>query len=161
MIKVCFKVVHQKQGRRDLNPQPLVLETSALPIELHPFVRSDCPILGSPILGPPSSLFARLGRAETALADHRSGFRPAMTIVRTADRTGKTAWIVQQSPKKTNGQRRQSAPLAIRNLTITGQFRGRLTGRFYSTILVTTPEPTVRPPSRIANRTPSSIAIGL
>ena len=24
------------QGRRDLNPQPLVLETSALPIELHP-----------------------------------------------------------------------------------------------------------------------------
>jgi hypothetical protein len=24
-----------------LNPQPLVLETSALPIELHPFVRSD------------------------------------------------------------------------------------------------------------------------
>ena len=25
-----------KQGRRDLNPQPLVLETSALPIELHP-----------------------------------------------------------------------------------------------------------------------------
>ena len=28
-------------------------------------------------------------------------------------------------------------------------------------IFVTTPEPTVRPPSRIANRTPSSIAIGL
>jgi hypothetical protein len=25
-----------KQGRRDSNPQPLVLETSALPIELHP-----------------------------------------------------------------------------------------------------------------------------
>jgi hypothetical protein len=33
--------------------------------------------------------------------------------------------------------------------------------RPYSTILVTTPEPTVRPPSRIANRTPSSMAIGL
>jgi len=31
----------------------------------------------------------------------------------------------------------------------------------YSTILVTTPEPTVRPPSRIAKRTPSSMAIGL
>jgi len=30
-----------------------------------------------------------------------------------------------------------------------------------SRILVTTPEPTVRPPSRIAKRTPSSIAIGL
>ena len=25
-----------KQGRRESNPQPLVLETSALPIELHP-----------------------------------------------------------------------------------------------------------------------------
>ena len=30
----------------------------------------------------------------------------------------------------------------------------------YSMILETTPEPTVRPPSRIANRNPSSIAIG-
>lgn len=26
-----------KQGWRDSNPQPLVLETRALPIELHPF----------------------------------------------------------------------------------------------------------------------------
>jgi len=31
----------------------------------------------------------------------------------------------------------------------------------YSTIFVTIPLPTVRPPSRIAKRTPSSIAIGL
>src|SRR3954470_3493019 len=30
----------------------------------------------------------------------------------------------------------------------------------YSTIFVTTPEPTVLPPSRIAKRTPSSMAIG-
>ena len=59
------------QGRRELNPQPLVLETSALPIELHPY------------------------------------------------------------------------------------------RRIHSAILVTTPEPTVRPPSRMAKRTPSSIAIGL
>ena len=29
------------QGRRDLNPQPLVLETSALPIELHPYTDSQ------------------------------------------------------------------------------------------------------------------------
>lgn len=35
-----------------------------------------------------------------------------------------------------------------------------LSFRFYSTIFVTTPEPTVLPPSRIAKRTPSSIAIG-
>lgn len=31
----------------------------------------------------------------------------------------------------------------------------------YSRIFVTTPEPTVRPPSRMAKRTPSSMAIGL
>ena len=31
---------------------------------------------------------------------------------------------------------------------------------FYSVILLTTPAPTVRPPSRIAKRNPSSIAIG-
>ncbi len=31
---------------------------------------------------------------------------------------------------------------------------------FYFTIVATTPAPTVRPPSRIANRKPSSIAIG-
>ena len=29
-----------EQGRRDSNSQPLVLETSALPIELHPFARN-------------------------------------------------------------------------------------------------------------------------
>ena len=31
----------------------------------------------------------------------------------------------------------------------------------YSMMLVTTPEPTVRPPSRMANRSPCSIAIGV
>ena len=36
-----------------------------------------------------------------------------------------------------------------------------LTNINYSLILVTTPEPTVRPPSRIAKRRPSSIAIGV
>ena len=39
-------------------------------------------------------------------------------------------------------------------------FKRRLSGNCYSIILVTTPAPTVRPPSRMANRTPSSIAIG-
>jgi len=36
----------------------------------------------------------------------------------------------------------------------------RLICLFYSVILVTTPAPTVLPPSRIAKRKPSSIAIG-
>src|SRR5690606_6639298 len=36
----------------------------------------------------------------------------------------------------------------------------RRAGLYYFVILLTTPEPTVRPPSRIAKRRPSSIAIG-
>ena len=28
-----------RQGRQDLNPQPSVLETDALPVELHPYVK--------------------------------------------------------------------------------------------------------------------------
>ena len=39
-------------------------------------------------------------------------------------------------------------------------FQAPFTGICYSIILLTTPAPTVRPPSRIANRNPSSIAIG-
>ena len=74
------------QGRRESNSQPLVLETSALPIELHPSVVNDeCRMTNVPI-----DDFIRQDR-----------------------------------------------------------------------IFVTTPEPTVRPPSRMANRTPSSIAIGV
>ena len=38
--------------------------------------------------------------------------------------------------------------------------RSPLLASIYSRIFVTTPEPTVLPPSRIANRTPSSMAIG-
>ena len=69
--------VRKWQGRRESNSQPLVLETSALPIELHPCMNS-C---------------------------HRD---PGYLIT-----------------------------------------------------FVTTPDPTVRPPSRMAKRTPSSMAIGL
>ena len=32
--------VHRWQGRRESNPQPAVLETAALPIELHPYGKS-------------------------------------------------------------------------------------------------------------------------
>jgi len=38
---------------------------------------------------------------------------------------------------------------------------GLLLDDAYSTMLATTPAPTVRPPSRIANRSPWSIAIGV
>ena len=85
----------QWQGRGDSNSQPLVLETSALPIELHP-------------------------------CDWRC--------------------------RSTVGYRREAGPpsSAVRTATVVT----------YLMILVTTPEPTVRPPSRMAKRTFSSMAIG-
>jgi hypothetical protein len=78
----------QWQGRGDSNSQPLVLETSALPIELHP-----CRVCG----------------------------------------------------RKMRNLSQLPAALHIKN---------------YLRILVTTPEPTVRPPSRMAKRTLASMAIG-
>ena len=91
---------HVWQGRRDLNPQPSVLETDALPIELHPCGTNSEPLLDAMQLA-----------------------RTPATAVCASGRTGNAA--------------------------------------IYSTIFVTTPDPTVRPPSRIAKRTPSSMAIGL
>src|SRR5262245_29794044 len=51
-------------------------------------------------------------------------------------------------------------PLAVRTLEDDVVAHGSL-ARSYSTISATVPAPTVRPPSRIANRSPFSIAIGV
>ena len=88
-----------KQGRRESNSQPLVLETSALPIELRPCVSTGP---GHP--------------------------NPAQVTFLTMP----TGLATEQIESQENQSR----------------------------IFVTTPDPTVRPPSRIAKRTPSSIAIG-
>jgi hypothetical protein len=40
LFDICFKLRHSFKvlhGRRDSNPQPMVLETTTLPIELHPY----------------------------------------------------------------------------------------------------------------------------
>src|SRR5690606_27183174 len=97
-------------ARRDSNPQPAVLETAALPIELlaYGFV---------PFSGNGNGGLRRLARF----------------------RAGRRAW----EP----GVRFTAPP-------------SRGPGA-YLMIFDTTPAPTVRPPSRIANRRPSSIAIGL
>jgi hypothetical protein len=89
----CHFKVAFKQGRQESNPQPAVLETAALPIELRPYL-------------PPYSVHENL-RVHAVSARSR--------------------WV-------------DSA---------------------YSTIRVTTPAPTVRPPSRMAKRSPSSIATGV
>ena len=80
----------RRQGRRESNSQPPVLETGALPIELHP------------------------------------------------------CWRTQNvGPRGSDSRGRRVEP-----------------HQDYWMILVTTPDPTVLPPSRIAKRTPSSMAIG-
>ena len=81
-------------GRRDLNPQPTVLETATLPIELLPY--------------PPN-------------------------LVCISDKKGAAGFI---------------AP------------RSNVENRRYSMTSVTRPAPIVRPPSRIANRWPLSMATG-
>ena len=97
-LLLVIAIPQKWQGWWDSNSQPPVLETGALPIELHPcacwMLEAGCSILDT--------------------IQHR-----ATSI---------------QHPHPTSR---------------------------YSTILVTTPEPTVLPPSRMANRTPSSMAIGL
>jgi hypothetical protein len=80
------------QARRESNPQPAVLETAALPIELLAYKYPS-------------------------------------------------VWAVSRS---------------VRSFGLPSAPRPRA----YSTTLATTPAPTVRPPSRIAKRSPSSIAMG-
>ena len=36
--KLLSKLVESWQGHKDLNPEPTVLETAALPIELYPYI---------------------------------------------------------------------------------------------------------------------------
>ena len=63
--------------------------------------------------------------------------------------------------KKQNGSGKTSRlpePLLPQTIPIAAVFLKRKT---YSLILMTTPEPTVRPPSRIAKRRPSSMAMGV
>ena len=98
------------QGWQGSNPQPPVLETGALPVELHPYT----------VRRQPSSETRLRRRARLA-----------------------------------------RKPSAIKNFSDPSRgLEKSLVFRPYSTIDATTPAPTVRPPSRIAKRRPSSIAIG-
>src|SRR5687768_4534777 len=66
------------------------------------------------------------------------------------------------SPKKFRLlQSVHSRMILSRGMEADPQLVVRTVGTVYFRILVTTPAPTVRPPSRMANRSPSSIAIGM
>src|SRR6185437_13513909 len=108
----CLRIqIMHWHARRDSNPQPAVLETAALPIELLAYKRS----------------VARCASCQSA-----------------ASRPAKSQRTALADPLLTYRRRKPPTSLFTR----------------YSITLVTTPAPTVRPPSRIANRRPSCIAIG-
>ena len=121
------------QGRRVSNPRPSVLETDALPIELHPL---------------------RLGR-------------PARERLHNAVRSPCHIFFLTKVPA---GGRRPKTP-ELRPFCVVFQgdephpsalpFRRAGSCCAYSMMAVTTPAPTVRPPSRMAKRSFSSIAIGV
>ena len=114
------------QARRESNPQPAVLETAALPIELLAYCFSK---------GHRCFLFPLLIKGGQYDLNHYYLHLLLAKILETLKTT------------------RPKHPF---------ECFGRVSSLYqnYSMILATTPAPTVRPPSRIAKRRPSSIAIG-
>ena len=150
------------QGRQESNPQPTVLETVALPIELRPYDRvSAVPGLSRFAM----KLMCSTSRAEllkfqssrivlsillggvislTAFRALHCHYRTIALLLGHCT----TSWPCDSS-YVTRGVKWENRRLA------------RSPGRNYSVMLVTEPAPTVRPPSRIANRRPCSIATGV
>ena len=129
--------------RQDLNPQPPVLETGALPVELltycSPFGRKKRRLVLTSVV-------------------HNLLFCLFVKSVSPASRTVlfvcNTIWV-----KPLILRQRIVAPMTLRTFQ-SQQVSLAVRAQFYSTISVTTPAPTVRPPSRMANLNSFSMAIG-
>src|SRR5690606_5890750 len=119
------------QARRESNPQPAVLETAALPIELLAY--------HLPRRAPASS--------------------PPLTTAVRPDNKMRQPRLDCNTPLARDATAVALIPSANPN-SAAAQGSDAREGR-HCRIFVTTPAPTVRPPSRIAKRKPSSIAIGL
>ncbi len=129
-MKKC-KFLVKWQGRRDLNPWPTVLETVALPTELHPYPDD--------LLVYPGFFSQCKNRAVSRLS--LSNKDPCLR------------------GESRGGARLSRRDAAIKKPRRNAGFFG-IIKRYYSTIFATTPAPTVRPPSRIAKRRPSFMATG-
>jgi hypothetical protein len=140
---MSFSFVRAVQGRRDSNPRPSVLETDALPTELLPSGSSQAT----------SGLTGLLVEGVATLAGAVFLHLQALAVVD----FGLHGDVV---PLFALGAfERDLHPLVALGH---GWFlSGRKFAAGYLMIFVTRPAPTVRPPSRIAKRKPSSIAIGL
>ena len=182
----AFRTGQIWQDRRESNPQPPVLETGALPIELLSFITPGS--LPRLLLRPPRLLllgaspdFHRFTRSATA-SRFRSGCSrgqapdaPLLRLFMRRVLAAEAAELAHLEPLRrlllVLG-RAVVAPLAV----LTGERDnvshgwsprepgGRRTGlpprNCYSTISVMVPDPTVRPPSRMAKRAPASSATG-
>jgi hypothetical protein len=132
------------QGRRDSNPRPSVLETGALPTELLPFD----------------------GPANRTGARDASGLWPLAGLAMGRVDTLERAVLLEFDALTV-------IELVLHGDVVAALALGALKGDLdalvvlchwksaHFKILVTRPAPTVRPPSRIAKRKPSSIAIAL
>lgn len=139
----------RKQGRRDLNPQPAVLETAALPIELHPCSDFDA---GARSATPRRSLVRRAEKLRRRNEPTRRR-SPGRSYCNRFPLAGATS--ISTLEKNVDGSRPppdSSFCSDLQKLRVSSD---------QEMIFDTTPEPTVRPPSRMAKRTPSSMAIGL
>ena len=116
------------QARQDLNLQPPVLETSALPIELRTCERD---------------VF----------------YTTSIPYARCVFHTTCSTSLTQASSTASSYSQSWCSSASYTAFRLCRPFL-RLQFEFYSSIVVTTPAPTVWPPSRTANRNPSSIAIG-
>ncbi len=128
------------QARRDSNPQPTDLESVALPIRATGLERNpSCRVRSTALFDLILSVHSVHPTKRTILAEFQF-FRgiPLILISRIVSSpaliAGKTQELTHSTPRGLEG--------------------------FHSKILATTPAPTVRPPSRIANRSPSSMAMG-
>ena len=131
------------QARQDLNPQPFVLETNALPIELLAYKSRE---------SPPCSIKLLCLAVRCMLPATRAILAEFQTIrIVTAILFGRVISLLAIIALQCNDR---ANILFLRSHAYLPTFS------IYSSILVTTPAPTVRPPARMANLEPCSRATG-
>jgi hypothetical protein len=164
------------QGRQESNPQPAVLETAALPIELRPCI-AETVLPRLSVASVRATTWAELTQLETGRIVTTILFRRVIALLalraleRDHDAVGLTLLRHCTPTRSSDASGRVFRPLS--SYVVRSTYRDRdcpercVDSKLrpydldrYCMMLVTTPAPTVRPPSRMAKRSPSSIATG-
>ena len=130
--RICWKW----QGQRGSNPRPAVLETAALPTELYPFAPRGRQALPKDFRRVCKDALRRIPQASATFA--ATGGKPGGAR--------RQIWASACAPSS-----RRAAEAALSVVPMSA---------LYSVMAATMPAPTVRPPSRMAKRRRSSMAIG-